>query len=60
MATISINGFDRLGRLGLRAGWQRSELCIDNTSLTYSSNADIEWGYVNRMMDIAQMVARSL
>ena len=26
MATIGINGFGRMGRLGLRAGWQRSEL----------------------------------
>ena len=26
MATIGINGFGRMGRLGLRAGWNRSEL----------------------------------
>ena len=48
---IGINGFGRMGKLGLRAGWGRPEL-----EFVY----DNEWGYVNRMMDIAQLIARSL
>jgi glyceraldehyde 3-phosphate dehydrogenase len=111
-ARIGINGFGRMGWLGLRAGWGRAGLAFDrineiatdaagsahllkfdsvhgtwpqdtsaeagrlvigDQSLTYTSITNIEatqvkvyawydneWGYVNRLMDLAQKVAAGL
>jgi len=48
----------RMGRLGLRAG--RGREGIDVTRVKVYAWYDNEWGYMNRMMDIAAMVAGSL
>jgi glyceraldehyde-3-phosphate dehydrogenase/erythrose-4-phosphate dehydrogenase len=47
---IGINGFGRMGRLGMRAA---RDFAVDTPDMRF------EWGHVNRMMDIVRMVARS-
>ena len=93
---VGINGFGRMGRLGLRAGWDREDIPVvqvneiatdaagsahllkfDSVHGTWDVDCageggtlvvggqhiawyDNEWGYVNRMMDLAVKIARSL
>ncbi|MBE0438457.1 MAG: hypothetical protein IBX57_01640 [Gammaproteobacteria bacterium] len=51
---IAINGFGRMGKLALQAGWN------DETQVKVLAWYDNEWGYVNRMIDLAKMIGQSL
>ena len=57
MATIGINGFGRMGRLGLRAGWQMPELTIaqiNETATDAAGNAHLlEFDSVHGRWDVA-------
>jgi glyceraldehyde 3-phosphate dehydrogenase len=75
-AFIGINGFGRMGILGFEerplvsvdyVNDARSSIIdapstmvVDGTQIKVYAWYDNEWGYVNRMMDIASMVAENL
>jgi glyceraldehyde-3-phosphate dehydrogenase/erythrose-4-phosphate dehydrogenase len=48
---IGINGFGRMGRLALRAGWAATDLSFAHIN---------EIGDANRMVDLARKVGASL
>ena len=54
---IGINGFGRFGRMVLRAA---STMVTDGTQVKILAWYDNEWGYANRMAELARIVAVSL
>jgi glyceraldehyde 3-phosphate dehydrogenase len=73
---IGINGFGRMGRLALRAAFDWPELesahvkdggalnlvnaLLKNTQVKILAWYDNEWGYANRLAEIARIVATTL
>ena len=61
---IGINGFGRMGRLALRAGWGhpglQSTMVVDRTCVDMLAWYDNEIGSVDRMIELAEKVGASL
>lgn len=58
---IGINGFGRMSRLALRAGWGRPDLqFVHIKAVKVLVWYDNEIGCVNRMIELAQKAAASL
>jgi glyceraldehyde 3-phosphate dehydrogenase len=81
LTRIGINGFGRMGRLALRAGWERddvefahvnvddprsaivdlpSTMVVAGTQVKVYAWYDNEWGYANRLVELAAIVSRGL